>query len=128
MSAIAELERPKVSRELLDRGEHFEIVNGEIVELPPMSSYAARVASRIVRKIGNFTEVQDLGEATQEELYCLPLPNDRRRRPDVAYTSYERWAKDRLHSIYGMARNVVPDFISEVISPTDDADDLFERI
>jgi hypothetical protein len=41
---------------------------------------------------------------------------------------FQRWPKDRPHSIYGMARNVVPDLIVEVVSPSDGAADLHERI
>ncbi len=106
----------------------YEIINGQRVELPPMSVYATRLASRLVTKLNEFAGARALGEAVGETLFRLPLPDDRNRRPDVALVSYERWPKDRLVSEDDNAWDVVPDLAVEVISPTDRAEDLLEKV
>src|SRR5437867_10093080 len=73
----------------------YEIVHGQRVELPPMSVYATWVASRLASKMDAFAEANALGVAVREALFRLPFPDDRKRRPDVALVSYERWPKDR---------------------------------
>ena len=82
-----------------------------------MSAYASRVASLIVRRVGNFAETKDLGVAVTETLFRLALPVDRNRRPDVAFVSFERWPKDRPMVYRDNAWDVVPDLAVEVVSP-----------
>jgi Uma2 family endonuclease len=105
----------------------FEIIDGKIMELPPMSAYAVRIASSLARKLGNFAEANNLGEAVHEVLFRLPLERDRNRRPDAAFVSYQRWPKDRPMPIGGNAWDVAPDLAVEVISPTDLAEELFDK-
>jgi Uma2 family endonuclease len=106
----------------------YEIINGERVELPPMSMYASLVASRVVRRLGGFVDVNALGEVVSEVLFSLPHATGRNRRPDVAFVSYERWAKDRPLPVAGNAWEVVPDLTVEVVSPHDLADEIMQKI
>ena len=106
----------------------FEIVDGQRVELPPMSAYALRVSFRIAAAIGQFAEANGLGEAAHEEIFRLPLERDRNRRPDAAFVSYERWPKGRPMPLVGNAWNVAPDLAVEVVSPTDLAEDLMDKV
>ena len=112
----------------LDLKEHFEIIDGQRVELPPMSAYATRLAFRLAYKLNEFAQAQALGEAGMETLFHLPLPVDRNRRMDVAFVSYQRWPKGRLQSETDNAWDVVPELAAEVISPHDTVDDLLDRI
>lgn len=58
----------------------FEIIDGQRVELPPMSAYAARGSFRIASAITHFVEDKDLGEAVVEALFrAARLPDARRR-------------------------------------------------
>ena len=63
--------------------EFYEIVDGERIGTPPMSAYAVKVGSRLVRKLGAFTDDNELGEVVGEMLFRLPLKEDasRNRRP-----------------------------------------------
>jgi Uma2 family endonuclease len=108
----------------------YEIINGERLEIPPMSAYAGKVASRLVRKLGDFAEAQQLGEAVVETLFRLPLAEDqgRNRRPDVAFVSFDRWPADRPQPVDANAWDVVPDLAVEVVSPHDLAEDLLDKI
>ena len=70
-----------------DDGDHYEIIDGKRVELPPMSAFASIVASRIVVQINIFALANQRGEAVTETLFRLPLPRSRNRRPDGAFVS-----------------------------------------
>ena len=79
-------------------------------------------------KLGVFLETTELGTAQHEVLFRLALPKDRNRIPDVAFTSYERWPKDRPFPFRGNARDVVPDLAVEVVSPGDLVEELLTKI
>jgi Uma2 family endonuclease len=112
----------------LEVDEHYEIIDGNRVELPPMSAFASRIAYHLGRQLGNYAEAQDIGDVVGEVLFHLALPVDRNRRPDVAFVSYQRWAKGRPQPEEDNAWDVVPNLVAEVISPNDFAEDLLERI
>ena len=105
----------------------YEIVNGKRVSLE-MSAYSVRVGSRLSRLMGHFGDAHDLGEVASENLFRLRLPGDQCRCPDVAFVSFERWAKGRPMPLRGDAWDVVPDLMAEVVSPTDRAEDLMKKI
>lgn len=114
------IEPPETPPDGLFRSERrFEIVDGIEIEVPPMSAYSDEVALRIFGNLILFLEHNDIGKAQHEVLFRLPLPKERNRIPDVAFTSYERWPKDRPYPNRGKARNVVPDLAVEVMSPGD---------
>lgn len=110
--------------------ERYEVVFGEIREWRPMSKYAVRVANRLNRVVNRFLDGNDLGECTVEVGHHIPLPEDegRNRIPDWAFVSYERWPKDRGEELTGTFRDVVPDIATEVVSPTDPADELLVKV
>jgi Uma2 family endonuclease len=110
--------------------EHFEVINGQIVETPYMSNYANAVAGRLEHTVIRYLMSHDLGETGKELLFHIPLPEDpgRNRKPDLAFVSYERWAKDRPYSPRGSAWDVVPDIAAEVVSPGDFAEDLLRKV
>jgi Uma2 family endonuclease len=93
-----------------------------------MSAYAARIAFEVARRIGNFAEANDRGVAVTETLFRLPLPLDRKRRPDAAFVSYARWEKGRRMVPRDNAWDVVPDLAVEVVSPTDFAEELLVKL
>jgi Uma2 family endonuclease len=95
----------------------YEIVDGKYEELPPMSTQAGLILFRLARKLGNFAEEKQLGEVVTEVLFGLTPRSRRQHRPDAAFVSYKRWAKDRP-----VPRTdpwpVAPELAVEVISPT----------
>jgi Uma2 family endonuclease len=108
----------------------FEIIDGKQVELPPMSVRSALVAFELARKLGNFAEERALGRAVVEALFHLPLSGkDRSRRPDAAFVSYQRWAKDRgIPPDEDTAWEVAPDLAVEVVSPSDRVEELMTKV
>jgi Uma2 family endonuclease len=104
----------------------FEIVNGERI-YQPMSALAQQVGSRIDRKIGPFAEDHQLGvAATEVYIACFPWDQSRKRRPDVAFWSIEKYPTGALPA-RGVARKV-PDLCVEVVSPEDKASDLRTKV
>src|SRR5437016_3595595 len=73
----------------------FEIVDGVRVELPPLSTYVNILAVLIHNAITAHTAPRNLGLSVIEMLFHLPLQAERRRRPDVAFVSSERWPAGR---------------------------------
>ena len=106
----------------------YEIIDGRWVELPPMSFFAARIASRLVGWLIAFSRTKALGEAVMETLFHLPLPLDRNRRPDVAFVSLQRLRQAGTQPKDDNAWNVVPNLAVEVVSPNELAEDLLEKI
>jgi Uma2 family endonuclease len=126
------LDREDLSRDVLPvpLPDHYELVNGNVVEPPPMSAYSSGVSSRLNRALSRYLDGNDLGWIGVEQLYRIPQEEDRgrNRRPDVSYVSYERWAKDRPIPFTGNAWDVVPDLVAEVVSPGDLADELLDKV
>lgn len=108
--------------------DHFEVIDGRFVEMPPMSIYASQIASDLHTALNHFVRTQRRGRAVVEGLFRLPLPRDRIRKPDVAFVSFERWPESRPMPEVAAAWTICPDLIVEVISPTDLAEDTLEKI
>jgi Uma2 family endonuclease len=106
----------------------YEIIDGQRVELPPMSVYASWVASLLVRQLSVFADKHPIGQPFAEMLFRLPLNGSRNRRPDLAFVTYERWPKNRPVPLTENAWDVVPDLAVEVTSPNDLADDIMQKI
>jgi Uma2 family endonuclease len=106
----------------------FEIVDGRLVEMESMSVYAMTIAVVLVSKLQSFAEARGLGWVTMETLFRLPTTPSRSRRPDVAFVSAERWALTRPIPISGESWDVVPDLAVEVVSPSDRASNLQQKL
>jgi Uma2 family endonuclease len=106
----------------------FEVIDGQRVELPPMSAFAAIIASRLLGALHYFLLSHPLGEAVMETLFQLALPIDRNRRPDVAFVSFQRWPRSQRQSPEANAWKVVPNLAVEVVSPHDYLEDVLDKI
>jgi Uma2 family endonuclease len=96
----------------------YEIVNGQRVDLPPMSAYATWLASRLRGRLWPYAEDKGLGTFVTEMLFVLDAEHNLRRRPGVAFVSTARWPLDRALPETG-DWDVVPDLAVEVISSND---------
>jgi Uma2 family endonuclease len=105
----------------------YEVVNGRVVEKPLMGAYQVRVASILSRILGPFVWVNELGSLDSEMLFLLDPGAGLKRRPDLAFVSYERWPKKRPIPD-DVAWDVVPDLAIEVISPSNLASDVVVKI
>jgi Uma2 family endonuclease len=105
----------------------YEVVNGQRVELPPMSIYAAWVTSRLGYRLGPFVEEQQLGTVVNEGLFILDAEGNLRRRPDLAFVSAERWPLGSPIPETGDWQ-VIPDLAVEVISPNDAFENVLAKM
>src|SRR5258708_1909613 len=115
--STAMLAQPAVAATIVSVGddELYEIIDGQHVLTPPMTVFAVWTAFRLGRFLGNFAD-ENQGRTIMEALFHLPAPINRARRPDVAFVSYARWAKDRPMPATDDAWNVVPNLATEVVS------------
>jgi Uma2 family endonuclease len=123
---------PRVSADDNSSEFLFEIIDGQRVEMPPMSAYAGIVSARLVEQlvVHNHQQTPRPGRVFPEVLFRLPLSETatRNRRPDIAFVSFERAPIDQLPSTRDNAWSVVPELAIEVISPSDLCEDQLEKV
>jgi Uma2 family endonuclease len=103
----------------------FELVRGEVIELPPPMKPHGVVALNVGRILGNFTVERNKGYVTCNDAgVILERDPDTVRGPDVAvYEDADSF--DELHPKYG---EVPPRLAVEVLSPNDRADRVQRKI
>jgi Uma2 family endonuclease len=104
----------------------YEIVDGQEVELPPMSAFESEISSRLLREMGNAADNMNRGRAVMEMLFRF-APYRQQRRPDTAYVSFQRWPKNRRVPRQN-AWAVIPELVAEIVSPSDIADALIDKV
>lgn len=104
-----------------------EIVEGEEVPKQVMGVYEGLVASSLCGELFSYLKQAALGRVVSEVMFRV-LPDKRTmRRPDVAFVSYGRWGRDlKVTSANGW--DVIPDLVVEVVSPTDLAAEVMEKV
>jgi Uma2 family endonuclease len=121
--ATATLERTMT--EVPDVPDGYERVDGDLVEVEPMSFYSVVVSNRLANAIRNHAPSNKRGSVWMGDLYFfVPTPEDptKVRKPDLVYATFATWPADKALPYEGNAVAIVPDLVVEIISPTDDAD------
>ena len=127
MATVTSPELEDVGLPVIGPDEDYEVVDGRIVQEPPLGVYEIRMANRLARSINLFDPSERFGEVVIEALFILSESPMLRRRPDVAFVSRERWPADRPMDREA-AWDVIPDLAVEISSPTDLIDDLMDKI
>jgi len=74
---------------LPDDGWQYELVEGVLVRMPPSGQRAARIASRLAARLGDFVDAQNLGNVTGPDGgYTLGPRTD--LAPDVGFIQAAR--------------------------------------
>ncbi len=109
--------------ELAHSGEDrfFELIEGEIVEMPPPGDRHGVVASELHRLIANHVVNTDLGDVVFETGFILSANTV--CAPDVGFL-----AKARLTPMTGKYYPVAPDLAVEVVSPSDSPGPLRRKV
>lgn len=115
------------ARAPVDNDILYEVIDGRIVEKPVMGIYQVLVASELIRLMNTSAGMDRLGRVVSEMLFVVDPTRKLKRRPDVAFVSYERWPR-RSPSPTGDALEVVPDLAVEVISPSNTADEVVDKL
>lgn len=92
-----------------------------------MGAYEVWIATVLVARLATFATQHELGRAVQEMLFDLTLTVGRKRRPDVAFVSFDRWPQHRRIPRID-AWEVVPNLAVEVVSRTDSVDSLVDKV
>lgn len=103
----------------------YEVVDGRILE-KSMGAYECWFASVVFGTLDSFVRANPSGRVLQEMIFHLRPHVDRERRPDVAFVSFERWARDRRVP-RSRSWAVVPDLAVEIVSPTNSADEVADK-
>ncbi len=118
---------PTLVRDDLENRDHYEIIDGVKVEMPPMSVDSQIIGFRLAYHLTSFGGAKDIGQACTEVLFKLPLAKDRNRKPDVAFVTYSKWPKNKSFPTTN-AWAVLPDLCVEVVSPNDLGDEIETKI
>jgi Uma2 family endonuclease len=125
---ITETPRPIDPRSFLSHPDAlYEIVDGQVVELPEMGVFAAFVSRHLYNSLWNYLRRGRPGQVIFETVFILDSVRNLRRRPDLAFVSEERWPTDRSVPEEGDWL-VVPDLVVEVISPNDLDKDVMAKL
>jgi Uma2 family endonuclease len=109
--------------------DHYEVVDGEIVEVPPMSWFSSEVANRFRDHLSAYALSKQTGRTRNDMMFLLPLPEDPKRSyvPDAAFVSFDRWPENRPMPYRGNPADVVPELVVEAASPTDKAEEVVAK-
>jgi Uma2 family endonuclease len=105
----------------------YEVVGGQIVEKPAMGVLQSVLASLLLRWMANHAHENQLGRVVSETLFLLDPALGLKRRPDLAFVSTERCPL-RRRVPDTEAWEIIPDLAVEVISKTNTADQMAEKI
>jgi Uma2 family endonuclease len=105
----------------------YEVVDGQIVELPPMSVYECGIASLLALALLQTVKIQKLGRVVVETLFWLDRAGKLKRRPDLAFVSAEKWPLSKT-APRTEAWDVIPDLAIEVVSQSNKADEIAVKL
>jgi Uma2 family endonuclease len=110
-----------------DAAKFYEVVDGKIVENPPMGARESILASYLLGLISPIARSNRLGWVVNETLFMIDPARKLKRRPDVAFVSAERWSL-KLQVPASETWDVVPDLTVEVISESNSANAVARKI
>src|SRR5437016_1527217 len=105
-------------------GSQQELVRGEIITMPPPGTLHGVCCLKAGRRIGNFVEEHDLGTVASNDTGIITTRGpDSVRGADLAF-----WTKSRLSEIPVGYADVAPDFLVEVLSPSNTSKQLLAKL
>ncbi|HKA06436.1 MAG TPA: Uma2 family endonuclease [Gemmataceae bacterium] len=104
----------------------YEMIDGELVEMPPMSAEASWIGGQLFAVINEFCMAHNLGRVYPQETVFRGFPGERItiRKPDAAFVRKDRLAPRPSKKDLAIA----PDLTAEILSPTDTAVDVNRKI
>src|SRR5579862_2265930 len=98
-----------------DDAMHRELIDGELIELPPPESKHARIARTIFRSLDRYCESRKIGEVFPEAGYKVTADRRNWVQPDVSFISNAYLAGGGEQRFFEGA----PDLAVEIISPSE---------
>ena len=107
-------------------GNRRELVKGILIVMSPAGSEHGRIASRILTRLSNHVEANNLGETFAAETgFLIETDPDTVRAPDAAFVSHETMRTVDDTSAY---LPLAPDLVVEVLSPSDSSSDVEAKV
>lgn len=107
-------------------GRRFELIEGELVEVPGAGALHAMIAFALVRLLDQFVRQHDLGLVMPDGLaFVLRRGPDQIRIPDLSFVAWNRVPEEGIPEGYWEGP---PTLAVEVVSPNDRADDIHARV
>lgn len=106
-----------------ERLDLYEVIDGVVREQPLMGSLQEFMANFLHLKIGYFALEHKLGHGLTEVLFDLTEQIGRKRRPDVAFVSSQRWPLNKpVPESDGF--QCVPNLAVEIVSANNSWDEI----
>lgn len=105
----------------------YEVVDGRVVEPPPMGAYESDIANFLADLISQHARNGRLGRAFVELLFRIDIARGLKRRPDVAFVSANRWPYGKRVP-KGEAWDMIPNLAVEVVSKTNTGDEILAKL
>lgn len=105
-----------------------ELVNGEVIEMPPVGGAHGEITSRLHRRIADQVERNGRGKVVVGDVgFVLQVPGDpeRVRAPDVGFLDRGRFPEGHLPEGFLAG---APDLAVEVLSPTDNPVEVQQKV
>jgi Uma2 family endonuclease len=107
-------------------GKRFELVEGELIEMPAAGGTHGYIVKVLLRLLDPFVVANDLGEVFGDGLgYIISRDPDVVRVPDVSFVARERIPAGGIPEGF---IPFAPDLAVEVVSPNDRADDVHDKV
>lgn len=108
-------------------GKRFELLDGEIIEVPGANPLHGLLVELVLRLIGTHTRERNLGPVFADGTgYLLRRNPDRVRIPDVSFVSWGRVPSEGVPDTGFWP--FAPDLAVEIVSPGDRADDVHDKV
>ena len=105
----------------------YEVIDGRVVEKALKGAFETWIAARLATLMNRADVVGGFGQIVPEMLFKLPSRRDLKRRLDLAFVSFARWAEDRAAPVEE-AWDVVPDLAVEVISRSNSFTEVVDKL
>jgi Uma2 family endonuclease len=108
-----------------DNGVRYELLRGELIEVPGAKFQHWYLVGRLLRILGDFVDLHGLGAVGSNGAFAIRRDPDSLLIPDVAFVRADRIPPaDTDWDVYLGA----PDCAFEVVSPSDSARDVHDKI
>jgi Uma2 family endonuclease len=104
----------------------YEVVDGQVVE-KTVGAREIEIASILAQALGWFAKPNRLGRVVTEMIFRIDRARDLQRRPDAAFVSHARWPFQRRVPKVPVW-DMIPDLAIEVVSPSDPAYEVHEKV
>ncbi|MBI5758655.1 MAG: Uma2 family endonuclease [Planctomycetales bacterium] len=105
--------------------KHSSLIRGEVVESMPPGAKHGTVAIRLATRLGRWAESSGRRCVGAESGFILGRDPDIVRGPDLFYVRVERIAKSGIPEAFW---NIAPDLAVEVVSPSESAAEVHEKV